>query len=130
MLASPRCSELARVAIVEDDARLRAAYARVLRDGFDTTTADSAEALLAELDGGRSFDLVLCDLHLPAMSGLALFEHLVARAHPVARRFVLMSGTDVFPRAFSIPMLLKPFDRATLLLAFETLVAVDRPRIH
>jgi CheY-like chemotaxis protein len=109
--------------IVEDDERLRAAFARCLLDDFETTTVASAEALLAAIENGETFDLVLCDLTLPAMSGLALFEWLVARDHPAARRFVLMSATDVFPRMFPVPMLLKPFDRATLLLAFDTVVA-------
>ena len=65
---------------------------RVLRDVADATAECSAEAALARLRRGDHFDLVLCDVSMPQMSGVQLFEDAVASAPELRERFVFASG--------------------------------------
>lgn len=65
---------MSRVLIVDDEESMRLLVARAIAmDGHDVTTAsDGAEAL--EMLGGTdgSFDLMLADIQMPVMDGIAL----------------------------------------------------------
>lgn len=108
-----------RVAVVDTSGRLRAAFERALHERYDVTTAGSAEAILASVDGGTRFDAILCELDLPEMSGLDLVKALADRGSAVADHVILMTADDVDPRTVCVPLLLKPFDVPTLLAALE-----------
>ena len=81
---------------------------------------DPREAQLL-LDSDRAFDLIICDLMMPALSGSQLFRVTKAKAPQLADRFVFMSGATSNPdvQAFlaSVPneRLDKPFSSAALL---------------
>ncbi len=63
-----------RILIVEDEATLRTNIARYLtREGYDVHPVGDAETALALLDEFE-FDVVLTDLRLPGVSGLAVLE--------------------------------------------------------
>jgi two-component system cell cycle response regulator CpdR len=83
---------MARILIAEDDAAIRGLLLRALsEDGHDAVaTADGAEAL-ATLDEQESpFDLLLSDIKMPVMDGIAL-AMAAGRAHP-DMVIVLMTG--------------------------------------
>jgi FixJ family two-component response regulator len=66
----------ARVAIVEDDAGVRKALARLLdASSFQTEIFGSAREFLASLADHRP-DCLVADLQMPEMSGLGLHAHL------------------------------------------------------
>lgn len=66
------------IAIVDDDASIRRALARLLRVmGWQAVTFASAEAFL-QTGLQMPLDCLVLDVWLPAMSGVALMEHLVA----------------------------------------------------
>ena len=66
-----------RVALVEDDAGMSQALARILRlAGYQPATFGSAEALIRDGTGAEADCLVL-DVQLPGMSGFELRDHLV-----------------------------------------------------
>ncbi|MGI8724717.1 MAG: response regulator, partial [Methyloceanibacter sp.] len=44
--------------------------------GYDVTLAESADAALAFKEDGQSFDLIISDLEMPGMDGIAFAEHL------------------------------------------------------
>ncbi|MCB9760984.1 MAG: sigma-54-dependent Fis family transcriptional regulator [Alphaproteobacteria bacterium] len=63
----------AHVAIVDDEARMGRILAMVLRrDGHAVTTWTDPRAFLDALDGGAPVDLLLTDLMMPGLSGVAL----------------------------------------------------------
>jgi two-component system OmpR family response regulator len=63
-----------RVLVVDDDARSRAAVARILTDeGYDAAVARDGEEATALLATWRP-DLVLTDLHMPRVDGRGLLE--------------------------------------------------------
>jgi two-component system, cell cycle response regulator CpdR len=111
---------MARILIAEDEEALRALCARALSlDGHEVTTAsDGGEALdvIDRTDG--SFDLLLTDIRMPMMDGIAL-ALAAARDHP-ALTILLMTGyADQRERAHGLDaiihdVLAKPFSVATL----------------
>lgn len=83
--------KLAKVLVVDDEADFRGTLRRGLeRDGYAVAeAADGAEAL-ARL-GAETYDLVIVDLYLPGMTGLALLEALGA-AGRVAPPTIVITG--------------------------------------
>ncbi len=64
-----------RVLVVDDEETIRVALARFLRTrGFEAVTEDSGAAALARLTQ-EHFDIMLCDVRMPAMSGLEVLPH-------------------------------------------------------
>lgn len=65
---------MARILLTEDDASVRAFVARALQlDGHEVVTADDGESALEVLTAEEAaFDLLLSDIKMPAMDGIAL----------------------------------------------------------
>jgi CheY-like chemotaxis protein len=57
-----------RVLVVDDDALMGAMIADVLHD-YRITFCQSATGALGRIQGGGSFNAIICDLFLPGMSG-------------------------------------------------------------
>ena len=65
-----------RVLIVDDDESTVDAFGRILRlEGYEVLTALSADAGLREVETSRP-DVILLDLRMPAMDGLAFLRRL------------------------------------------------------
>ena len=75
-----------RILAVDDEALLLKAYRRMLGDVHDVQTALGAQEALRVLTGDRAFDVILCDLQMPDMSGMELYA--VVRALPRPGRAV------------------------------------------
>lgn len=78
------------VLIVDDEPKMSGVLARMLaRDGYDAQWSDDpVEAL--ELLKTRPFDIVLCDLRMPGMSGIDLLE--AAKRQDATMDFVMMTA--------------------------------------
>src|SRR5450756_1467230 len=69
-----------RILLVDDDSNLRVVLAEQLRDdGFEVSTARDAQEALHRLDAGWP-DLILLDLMMPKVDGLALAREIKAAA--------------------------------------------------
>jgi len=108
-----------RVLVVEDDAAFRAGVTATLAlAGHGTHDVALARAALAALRGG-GFDLMLVDLRLPDLDGLALLDQ--ARAIDAELPVVLMSGQADIDAAVQAlkrgahDFIEKPFSRDRLL---------------
>ncbi|MGH7466701.1 MAG: response regulator transcription factor [Longimicrobiales bacterium] len=117
-----------RIAVVDDDAAVRAALERLLISmRFRTQTYASAEEFLT--DGqAATFACVLLDVQLRGMSGIELTIYLAAR-HPELAIVLLTANPEVVARnAFASRMassvLRKPVDADVLISAVENAVAV------
>jgi two-component system cell cycle response regulator CpdR len=111
---------MARILIAEDEEALCAMCARALStEGHEVKTAcDGSDALdVLTREGGR-FDLLLTDIRMPIMDGIAL-ALAAARDYP-ALTIVLMTGyADQRERAYGLDALIhdvisKPFTLAVL----------------
>src|SRR5258708_13466818 len=64
-----------RVLVVDDEDSVRASIARFLKSrGYEAVTEDSGAAALARLSP-EHFDIMLCDIRMPSLSGLAGCSH-------------------------------------------------------
>jgi two-component system, cell cycle response regulator CpdR len=111
---------MARILIVDDEEPVRALIARGLAlDGHETMTAsDGSEGLeILEAENGR-FDLLLTDIRMPLMDGIALA--LAAKRDFPALTIMLMTGyAEQRERARSLEAIVsevmtKPFSLADL----------------
>jgi len=107
------------ILVVEDEPALRRTVLRILGGlGYEVVLAECAEDALARVELGQPIDLVICDLYLPNMDGLAFYQRL--RAYGFTGRFMLTSGVaaEDVPRnpglPAGIPFLRKPWSLETL----------------
>jgi CheY-like chemotaxis protein len=124
---------MARILVAEDEDPLRALVARAITDlGHTVVTAfDGADALdiLTREHGG--FDLLLTDIRMPLMDGIAL-ALATARDHPNIVILLMTAYADQRERASNLEALihdvvLKPFTLAELKTAVtEALTAGPR----
>jgi two-component system response regulator HydG len=112
-----------RVLIVDDDAELMKLLSLVLsRKGFETRGVRSGADALAAL-AAEHFDVVLTDVQMPGMDGIALCERAVA-AHPdlpviVLTAFGSMESAIAAIRVGAYDFVTKPVDNTVLALAVE-----------
>jgi CheY-like chemotaxis protein len=84
--------------------------------------ATSGREALALLEAGHPFDLVLCDLMMPGMSGMELYRTVVEKVPDVAELFVFLTGgaftleAEAFLTSTRVERIIKPFDSAALRL--------------
>jgi len=108
-------SKRARVLVVDDEPSLGRALAAALRDEHDVVAVTSGQAAFDLLAVDRDFDVVLCDLMMPAMNGMELWGRVNASIPVLAERFVFVSGGAFTPEATAFldsgrPHLEKPFE--------------------
>jgi two-component system, cell cycle sensor histidine kinase and response regulator CckA len=123
-----------RVLIIDDEGGIRKVMARVLGSDHDVVMAASGQAACAILEHDQGFDVILCDLMMPEVSGVDVHQWL-AKTHPtVAERVVFLSGGAFMPKAASYiasisnRRLDKPFASAELKqLVAELVTAAKAP---
>lgn len=72
-----------RILIVDDDADMVTTCAQILtRYGYACLTASAGSAAIAMMDTER-LDLVVTDLHMPGVDGLAVTRHARGRVPPI-----------------------------------------------
>jgi len=109
-----------RILVVDDEPVIARVIEALLSREHQVTTEIRAETALARIAGGQRFDVIVCDLMMPQMSGFELYERLMAIAPEQARVMLFVTGGafTAKARAFldQIPgsVLEKPFDGATL----------------
>src|SRR5213595_1374253 len=78
------------ILIVDDEPGVRSALGGVLRDeGYEVDAVDSGEACLERLSR-QAYDVVLLDLWLPGMDGLATFARM--RERQIDSQVIMISG--------------------------------------
>lgn len=97
----------ARILLIDDEAMVRRALTRVLRE-HEVISCESVAGALHVLDGDEDFDLVICDLMMPEVGGEALYEALLERGSKLAQRFVIISGGAFTPRTVALAEAKRP----------------------
>jgi PAS domain S-box-containing protein len=81
-----------RILVVDDEALVGRAVTRVLSGQHEVIACTSARAALEDVARGEQFDLVLCDLMMPDMTGMELHARLGEVAPALAERTVFLTG--------------------------------------
>jgi CheY-like chemotaxis protein len=127
---------MARILIAEDEDSLRVLVARALaQDGHQVMTAqDGAEALDVLTRAQGAFELLLTDIRMPVMDGIAL-ALAAARDHPRLVILLMTGYADQRERAYGLETLVhdvvsKPFSLATIREAVNDALAAAEARMN
>ena len=125
---------MARILIAEDEDGLRTLVARALaQDGHTVVTAnDGAEALDALTREQGAFELLLTDIRMPIMDGIAL-ALATARDHPHVTILLMTGYADQRERASGLEALIhdvisKPFSLGSICTAVRDALAAAAMR--
>ena len=118
------------VLIIDDDQPVRSLLSTILGSKFDCSSAESAGAAITRMET-QVFDVVLLDLGLPGMSGLALCRLIVNRC-PNTVVIVISGNTDDQSiadamKAGAIDYLKKPFNLADVVATVDRAISDRRP---
>jgi CheY-like chemotaxis protein len=116
-----------RLLVIDDEPMMLRAIQRWLAGEFEmAATTDSREAV-ARVSGGERFDAILCDLMMPILSGMDVYEAIRRVDADQARRIIFMTGGAFAPKVLeflaSVPnaRVEKPLERSLLHDAIRSL---------
>lgn len=105
-----------RLLVVDDEPLVADMLFRALSEEHDVTVTTDAKTALDYLLGGGEYDLIFCDLLMPKMSGMDLYEELRSKRPGLEERIIFMTGGAFTERAAQFlsvvpnPKMSKPFD--------------------
>jgi CheY-like chemotaxis protein len=117
--SAARMAKRGRILIVDDDAMIGKTLSRVLK-GHDVAVFTDAREALKCIVAGERFDLILCDLMMPEMTGMELHTALSSTCPELCARMVFLTGGAFTPAATDfldrVPneRIDKPFESSTL----------------
>lgn len=120
-----------RILVVEDEANVREFCRLLLRREYEVAVAEHGLAAIAILQQ-QPFDLVLTDLQMPHMDGIALIRHL--RSHHLATDVVVMTANATVETARealklgALDYIAKPVDSEQLQKTIRTALELRRIR--
>jgi FixJ family two-component response regulator len=115
-----------QIAVIDDDESFRVALVESLSSlGYEANGYASAEEYIGSA-GGRSFNCVVTDIHMPGMSGLELTQQLAAAdSPPPVGLITARSDPNLAAKAAAVGaafLLRKPFDINELVLCIRRAV--------
>jgi PAS domain S-box-containing protein len=95
---APKPVPRSRLLVVDDEVMIGNSLRRILAKEYEVVVCTSGRAALTTL-AGEAFDLVLCDIMMPDVTGMDVYEELKKSAPEVASRVVFMTGGSFTTRA-------------------------------
>jgi signal transduction histidine kinase len=111
-----RLSRRGRILVVDDEPMVQSAVLRMLGREHEVVAVTRAQEAVDRLLAGEPFDVILCDLMMPHMTGMDLHAELTRSLPKTADRMVFMTAGAFTPSAHEFlarvanPRLEKPFD--------------------
>jgi CheY-like chemotaxis protein len=121
------------ILVIEDEPALCRVLERLLLPHRVTTVMRAREGL-ARIQAGEKFNIILCDLMMPEMTGMEFYEELIRQHGAIARRVIFMSGGILSPHSREflerVPNLRldKPIDTTRLRQLVDEAIGIERPR--
>jgi two-component system cell cycle sensor histidine kinase/response regulator CckA len=81
-----------KVLIVDDEPLLLKLIYRTLSEDHEVVVKESSVEALQFIRANPSFDIILCDLMMPEMSGMELFDKVTENLPEMSERFAFMTG--------------------------------------
>jgi CheY-like chemotaxis protein len=122
-----------RVLVIDDEPLVRLSIERVLTARHDVVSEARAEDALARLVRGEKFDVILCDVMMPQMTGIEFRDLLEAALPGQSERIVFMTagalvgGTGRLIESVVNTVIEKPMDMHRLRALVAEFVALDPP---
>lgn len=127
----PALTVKARVLVIDDELSVAKGLKRMLV-GHDVVIVRDGEQALELLAADADFDVILCDVMMPALPGSELYYRAIRSRPELAERFVFMTGGAFtqYGRSFletvGCTVLHKPFDAPAVLESVQTLARARR----
>ena len=96
---APEAAQGGKLLVIDDEPMILGALRRALSAEYNVTCIGDGRKALERLRGGERYELILCDLMMPEMTGMDLFAELEKVAPEQASRMVFVSGGAFTPRA-------------------------------
>ncbi len=131
MRAAP-CQVRGRILVVDDEPAIVHVVRRILETGHDVTGAASASVGLSLLAADGAYDVVLCDLMMPQMTGMDLYGAVRGLGNGIEDRIVFMTGgaftssAREFLESVQNRRIEKPFDLQGIRVLVNELVRESR----
>lgn len=119
-----------RILIVDDEVLFAKALRRLLARDHDVTVENSSIAALERVRSGERYDAIICDMMMPELNGMALFEQIRAVAPDLAARMIFLTGgsnsvSQMFLDAIANPCFDKPCDLDALRAAVRRVIGQE-----
>ena len=111
---------MARILVVDDERLLGESIRRGLSNEFEVRTTTDAGEALGWLTSGDWYDVILCDVMMPTMTGVELRHRVHAVRPDLAARIVFMTGGILWAHVRELldavpnTVIAKPFDLGAL----------------
>ena len=118
----------ASIMVVDDDPLMCDVLEAMLSSDYEVSAFTSPRAALATLLES-DVDLVLCDVMMPELSGIDLYERLARERPELANRLIFLTGgafterARIFLNRIARPVLAKPFSRRELVSTIQQTLA-------
>ena len=113
--SQPPAATSSRILVVEDEATVAQLIVDVLREeGHQVEAVLDSQEGLSRLTRAE-YDLIICDLRMPTLDGVAFYDALVRSGSPAQNRIIFITGDMLAPRTLEFlepngfPYLAKPF---------------------
>jgi CheY-like chemotaxis protein len=109
-----------RVLVIDDEESLGQAIRRYLQHDHDVEAVTSARVALDLVARGQRYDVILCDLMMPQITGMEVHDRITKLDPPQAERIVFVTGgafteaARIFFETTTNPRIEKPFDLKSL----------------
>jgi signal transduction histidine kinase/CheY-like chemotaxis protein len=120
--------------IIDDERPLLSTFSRKLATHFDVRTCEGGSLALQDILKGYQPQVILCDVIMPEMNGVELFDSLREISPELCERVVFMSGGSSHElqaqiRERGASLLAKPLEQPELLRIVDGLLRQDRPEV-
>jgi CheY-like chemotaxis protein len=111
----PAVKRAGRLLVIDDEEPIGRVVGRAFADRHEVTVVQHARDAFARFEAGERFDLVLCDLLMPSVSGPDVYAMVVEKWPDILPSLVFMTGgaftpsTAEFAAKGLTPLLQKPF---------------------
>jgi CheY-like chemotaxis protein len=118
-----------RVLLIDDEQMLLDAYSRFFDDVYEIETALGGRRAIEHLSVDSAWDAILCDVMMPVVDGVAVYEWVTANRPALAERMLFCTGGAFTPRSMAFTerhawrVLEKPIALGELRTALDAIAA-------
>ncbi len=122
-----------KILVIDDDAAICTAIRRTLGKRHQVTTTTSGREAIERIKGGERYDLILCDLMMPMVTGMEVHAELALAVPEQADRIVFLTGGAFTAQARDFLKRIpnerfeKPFDGGRLRMLAKEMVDDAKP---
>ena len=96
---TPAPGRRGNILIVDDEPMIGTSLRRILAQDHDVVAVTRGREAVDRIERGERYDLILCDLMMPEMTGMDLHAELSLRFSDCAARMIFLTGGAFTPRA-------------------------------